>query len=103
MSNPGVRKQRPEREAYKALERAAAKALKRLQELRSRTEDAEARSAELQELLKRFTADEGEAGRLLTRLRNLEAENADLRARLEKGREGVDRMLARVRFLEEQR
>lgn len=103
MSNPEGSQGRPEREALKGLERTAAQAVKRLQALRARAEEAEARSAEFQELLKRFTADGGEAGRLLTRLRTLEAENADLRARLDKGREGVDRMLARVRFLEEQR
>lgn len=103
MSNPGGSRERPEREALKALEKTAVQAAERLRELRARARDAEARSEEFQELLKRFTADEGEAGRLLTRLRTLETENADLRDRLDKGREGVERMLARVRFLEEQR
>ena len=38
----------------------------------------------------------------MSRLKGLEQENADLRARLERGRDGVDRMLARIRFLENQ-
>jgi hypothetical protein len=40
---------------------------------------------------------------LLTRLQRLEEENADLRSRVERGRAGVDRLLAKVRFLENQR
>ena len=36
-------------------------------------------------------------------LRSLEEENQDLRGRLEKGRQGVERLLARIRFLEGQR
>ena len=47
--------------------------------------------------------DPAEAGRLLSRLKALESENEDLHARLEQGREGVERVLARIRFLEEQR
>lgn len=100
MSNPGGS---ADREAFQALEQAAGRALERLHGLNARALEAEARSAELAELLKRFTADGAEAGRLLTRLSDLEAENADLRRRLDAGREGVDRMLARLRFLEDQR
>ncbi len=39
---------------------------------------------------------------MLTRLKRLEAENADLRSRLTRGRAGVDRLLAKIRFLENQ-
>ena len=38
-----------------------------------------------------------------TRLKSLEVENADLTRRLDDGREGVERLLAKIRFLEEQR
>lgn len=100
MSNP---EGSTDREAFQALEQAAGQAMERLRGLHARTVEAEARSAELAELLKRFTADGAEAGRLLTRLSDLEAENADLRRRVDAGREGVDRMLARLRFLEDQR
>jgi hypothetical protein len=54
-------------------------------------------------LVKRFTGDDAEAGRMLTRMKGLEDENEDLRGRLKTGRAGVDRLLAKIRFLEEQR
>ena len=103
MSNPGDSETPTERETLRALERAVGGALTRLEQLRGRAEEAEARSGELEELLRRFTGDPAEAGRMLSRLRLLEEENADLRARLARGKEGVERMLARLRFLEEQR
>ncbi len=92
-----------EKAALRELERAVAGALERLRSLRARAEEAEARERDLQELLRRFTGDPEEAGRLLGRMRALQAENADLRQRLDRGREGVERILARLRFLEEQR
>jgi len=52
--------------------------------------------------VQRFTGDEAEAGRLLSRLKRLESENEDLRGRLDRGRAGVERMIARIRFLENQ-
>ena len=61
---------------------------------------AEARVAELSQLLQRFTGDQAEADRLVSRLSSLEEENADLRARIDRGRDGVERMIARIRFLE---
>ncbi len=103
MSKPEAEVEQPDRAALKELENAVGEALDRMQELRTRASHAEGTSAELSEMLKRFTGDEGEAGRLLTRLRTLEAENAELRDRVQKGREGVERLLAKIRFLEEQR
>ena len=103
MSNPGGRAEQADRQALQALETAVGLALERLDEFRARAHGAEARSAELGELLQRFTQDQGEAQLLLSRLRALEGENEELRGRLEKGREGVERLLARIRFLEGQR
>jgi len=103
VSNPEDSDTPTEREALRELERAVGRALDRLGGLRKRAEAAEATSSELEELLRRFTGDAAEAGRMLTRLKSLEEENADLRARIAKGRQGVERMLARFRFLEEQR
>lgn len=103
MSNPGGSPDHPERAALRRLEGAVARAAERLEELHARATAAEARGAELEHLLRRFTGDDAEAARALSRLRALEAENAELRARLALGRAGVDRMLARLRFLEEQR
>jgi predicted RNase H-like nuclease (RuvC/YqgF family) len=103
VSKPGDDDKQPERAAFKRLDRSVGRALGRLRELQARAEEAEGRAAELGELVKRFTKDEGEPSRMLTRLRNLEHENAELRSRLERGREAVERLLARIRFLEEQR
>ena len=109
MSQPEDNGASPDDVAFARLEGAVARLLERL-EVESdrasaegaRADAAEARTAELSELVKRFTGDEEEAGRMMSRLRGLEQENADLRARLERGRDGVDRMLARIRFLENQ-
>jgi predicted nuclease with TOPRIM domain len=89
--------------AFKALDAAVARLIEELASAKDRAAEAEAESTELQELVRRFTGDEAEAGRLLTRISNLEGENSDLRTRLERGRQGVDRLLARLKFLEEQR
>ena len=102
MSNAAVNG-RSERDALVELERAVGRALDELARARARAEAAEVRCTELGRLMSRFTGDEAEAGRLLTRLQRLEDENADLRARVERGRAGVDRLLAKVRFLENQR
>lgn len=103
MSNSADNGEQPERVAFQKLERAVGAALEGLGQARARAQAAESKSAELEELLSRFTADEGAAGRLLSRLKALESENDDLRDRLDRGREGVERLLARIRFLEGQR
>jgi len=102
LSKPGDNGGAPEKQAFDELERAVADTLERLQDMAARVDAADAKSAELGEVVKRFTGDQDEGGRILTRLKRLEAENVDLKARLEQGREGVDRMLARIRFLENQ-
>ena len=45
---------------------------------------------------------EQDPGALVERLTDLESRNRELNERLEEGREGVERLLARIRFLEEQ-
>lgn len=89
-------------DAFTRLEAAVGQVMDRLVAVRGRAETAEARSAELAQLVQRFTGNEEEAGRLMTRLKRLEDENAELRQRIEEGREGVERMIARIRFLENQ-
>jgi predicted nuclease with TOPRIM domain len=93
--------------AFDRLEEAISKLLERLAQESARTDAekergdaAEARVAELSQLLQRFTGDQAEAAQLMTRLSRLEEENADLRARVDRGRDGVERMIARIRFLE---
>ena len=99
MSQPGDDR---EADGFARLEGAIGELLHRLAETRVRAHAAEQKQAELAELVQRFTGDEHEAEQLMTRLRALETENEDLRSRLERGREGVERMIARIRFLESQ-
>lgn len=101
MSKPEANGQ-PEREAFAALERAIGQALERFDHMSRRIQAAETKSAELDEIVRRFTGNQEEAGRILTRLRHLEDENADLKGRLAEGRAGVDRLLSKIRFLENQ-
>ena len=102
MSKPADNGGSPEQVAFAALEGVVGQALERLTNMTERVQVAETKSAELSELVKRFTGDDAEAGRMLTRLKRLEDENGDLRRRLEEGRAGVERMIARIRFLENQ-
>ena len=102
MSKPGDNGGRPEQGAFDALEGAVGDALDRLRRLNERATRAEGKSAELEELLRRFTGHEVEPGQILSRLRHLEDENVDLRERVEQGRAGIERLLAKIRFLEDQ-
>ena len=102
MSKPEDNGGPPEAQAFDTLERAVTQALEHLESMDERLAAAEAQSDELGEVVRRFTGDEGEAGRILSRLETLEQENVDLRRRLEEGRAGVDRLLAKIRFLENQ-
>jgi hypothetical protein len=53
-------------------------------------------------MLKGVTSGEGGPRDMIAKLHILEEENRDLRRRLDEGREGVDRLLAQIKFLEEQ-
>jgi hypothetical protein len=99
----GTRGAGPELEAFTTLERSVAAALDRLERVTERLTAAEARSAELEQVVVRFTGDPKQAGQLLSRLDRLESDNRDLRQRLDQGREGVERLLAKIRFLENQK
>ena len=103
MSNTEVDGGQPERAAFQELDAAVGALIEELAAMKGRASEAEAKSVELEELVQRFTGDDAEAGRLLTRLKDLEGENTDLKERLERGREGIDRLIARIKFLEEQR
>jgi len=102
VSKPGDSGAVAEQAAFTRLERAIARMVEQHARTTQRAQAAEARVAELTEAVRRFTGDEAEAGRIMTRIRTLEEENAELRTRLERGRDGVDRMIARIRFLENQ-
>jgi predicted RNase H-like nuclease (RuvC/YqgF family) len=92
-----------ERQALTRLDTAVGELLAELERLRLRTRRAEARVRDVESLLRRFTRGEEDPGRLQTRIRELETENEALQARIGEGREGVDRLLARIRFVEEQK
>ena len=103
MSQPGDSGGQPVQEALTALEAAVVQALEGLAVATKRAEAAEKKSAELNEMMKRFTGNPAEAGEVLTRLKTLEDENTEFRGRLEEGRTGVERLMAKIRFLENQR
>lgn len=93
----------PERGAFQALEGAVGRALDELERLRAALAASERRRGELGELLDGFRQGRRDPAEMATRLEALERENADLRRRVSQGREGVERLLARIRFLEDQR
>lgn len=92
-----------DRAALAALEGAVARALERVDELERDAVSARARARELEGLLSAFSADDEAPDRMVARVRRLELENGDMRERMEEGRRSVERLLAKIRFLEEQR
>lgn len=92
-----------DRQALQRLEGAVGRLLAEVVQLRSRSRKAEARVRDVEALLRRFTKGEDDPVRLQDRLTALTEENSELRGRMNEGREGVERLLSRVRFLEEQK
>jgi hypothetical protein len=90
------------RQPLEELEQAVGDMLDRLGWMNERMALAEEKTEELEELLRRFTGHEVDPADIVSRLRKLEAENVDLRARVDQGRQGVERLLAQIRFLENQ-
>jgi chromosome segregation ATPase len=96
------KKKMPPLEAFPRLEEAVDAAVARVEELRNRLAESQGQGRDMEELLQRFTGEGEDPATLLARLRALEIENEDLMKRLRQGKEGVERLLARIRFLEEQ-
>ena len=88
-------------QAVRRLEKAVTAALERVEQLRGKMVRMHAQGEALEGLLKGVTSGEDGPRELIEKLHILEEENRDLRSRLEQGRTGVDRILARVKFLEE--
>ena len=103
MSNAGARDGGQERQGLAALEVAVNRAVGEIQELRKRADQEAARNAGLETLLMSFQTGSERPDRMQERLDQLEAENRDLRARIMQGRESVERLLARIQFLEDQK
>jgi predicted nuclease with TOPRIM domain len=91
-----------DQEAFDRLEAAIEVALTRVEKLRAELRTSKEKAAEMETLLRKFTGGEEDPSSLLSRLQRLEDENGVLTERLRKGRDGVQRLLARIRFLEEQ-
>jgi hypothetical protein len=79
------------------------RALQRIRELETRLAEAERRATDLDQVLFDVSGGEVQPTLFVDRLRALELENDDLRERLAQGRAGIERLLAKIRFLEEQR
>ena len=103
MSNPAGSGEGSEQAAFIELERIVDATLRHLGEVTRRAEMAEDRNAEFEALIKRFAGDEGDAGQVLHRLAELEEDNENMRSRLEAGQVSVDKLIAKIRFMEEQK
>jgi hypothetical protein len=103
VSNGGARDGGSDRQGLPALEAAVNRTVDELRALRKREAEASARSRELEALLAAFQGGGDSPERMKERLDRLEAENLDLRGRIAQGRESVERLLARIQFLEDQK
>lgn len=86
---------------FAALSQAVTRALARIRELEGELKRTRARRDEVEALLQRMTAGEENPAHMAQRLKKLDRENGELRSRLGSGREIADRLLARVRYLQE--
>ena len=91
-----------DQKALTRLDKVVGQTVFRLEALRTRVEEVQAREADMRGLLGQFTAGELDPAEIMGHVRTLEEENEVLRRRLRDGKEAVERLLARIRFLEEQ-
>lgn len=103
MSNGAARDASPERQGLPALDAAVGRTIDELRRLRQQATAATQRSAELEALLATFQSGTDSPEQMKERLDRAEAENADLRIRIAQGLETVERLLARIQFLEDQK
>lgn len=89
--------------AIAQLEGAITSVLEEVYRLRGEFSRMDAQGQELEELLLGVTSGKRGPREMMDRLGVMEEENRELRARLDIGREGVGKLLTRIRFLEEQR
>lgn len=86
-----------------ALEAAVRRLIEELREVRQSEAGARVRADRSDELLRQFVDGRQDPGALSRRVAEVEAENAELRGRIERGRERIDQILASIRFLEDRR
>lgn len=103
MSNPGANGSRTRDPAMDLLEKAVDRAIEELRAARREAREAEARAERSDQLLRQFVDGRQDPAALAERVKELEAENEDLRDRIRRGRDGVDRILSSIRFLEDRR
>ncbi|MDE2795127.1 MAG: hypothetical protein OXL34_09945 [Gemmatimonadota bacterium] len=84
-----------------SLETAIDLAVAEVRAARRRAAEAEERAEQNAAMLRQFVEGEEDPGTLSRRVASLEAENRDLRRRIELGRAGVERIAASIRFLED--
>ncbi len=89
--------------ALEALTAAAKGAEKEIKRLRAVVEKADAKLLDQGRLLSSIATGKDSPSEMRERLTASETQNEDLLGRLEQGREAVDRMLAKLRFLEEKK
>lgn len=85
------------------LETVVARLLVERRKAAERVQKAEKRVADLEARMAASAADNGDPVELKKAISRLEAEKTELIGRMETGREGVDRLLSRIRFLKDQR
>ena len=88
--------------AFARLDEVVQEAVGRISLLRDHLREAQAQGERMQEILRGLTGGEEDPVALADRIQRLEVVNQDLLERLSRGRAGVERLLARIRFLEEQ-
>jgi len=102
MSSPVADREETEPQAFERLATAVGQALGRIESLEVELAEARQLNEGLRVLLESFQAGELDPARMKSRLDDLEEENGVMRERLDDGRASVERLLARIRFLEEQ-
>lgn len=103
MSNPEAEGSSAGNPDMDVLEAAVDRVIAELHAARQLVHEADERSERSDQLLRQFVDGRQDPAALAQRVTELEAQNADLRSRIEQGREGVDRILASIRFLEDRR
>ena len=88
-------------QSVERLENAVNAAIKRVERLEGEVVRMHQQGDALEGLLKGVTSGKEGPRELIEKLHILEEENGDLRSRLDEGRAGVERLLARIKFLEE--
>lgn len=99
MSSPG--ESDGYRHALSELEAAVEAAVARIEAMEEELREVRGRASKLEELLERFRDGDARPEEMAQRLETLEEENRTLVGRLERGRASVERLLSRIRFLEE--